>query len=54
MGYDKIDAVDAAIGSGDIEKEAAIQESIFQEDSPYLEVRSSVSCLFPPPPVTCL
>lgn len=42
MDHDKIDAVDNAIASGDAEKEAAIEQSILQEDSPYLEVRSSV------------
>lgn len=42
MDYEKIDAVDAAIASGDTEKEAAVEVSILQEDSPYLEVRSSV------------
>lgn len=43
MDHDKIDAVDVAIASGDAEKEAAIEQSILQEDSPYLEVRSSVN-----------
>lgn len=43
MDHDKIDAVESAIASGDPEKEAAIEQSILQEDSPYLEVRSSVS-----------
>jgi hypothetical protein len=43
MDYDKIDVVDAAIASGDVEKEAAVEQSLLQEDSPYLEVRSSVS-----------
>lgn len=43
MDYDKIDAVDAALATGDVEKEAAVEHSILQEDSPYLEVRSSVS-----------
>lgn len=42
MDVDKIDAVDAALQTGDAEKEAAIEQSILQEDSPYLEVRSSV------------
>jgi len=42
MDYDKIDAVDAALATGDVEKEAAVEESILQEDSPYLEVRSAV------------
>lgn len=43
MDYEKIDAVDAALATGDAEKEAAVEESILQDDSPYLEVRSSVS-----------
>lgn len=47
MDYEKIDAVDNAIASGDAEKEAAVEQSILQEDSPYLEVRSSVSPLSP-------
>lgn len=45
MDYEKIDAVEAAIASGDADKEAAVEHSILQEDSPYLEVRSSVSPL---------
>lgn len=45
MDYDKIDAVDAAIASGDVEKEAAVEHSILQDDSPYMEVRSSVSSI---------
>lgn len=47
MDHDKIDAVDNAIASGDAEKEAAIEQSILQEDSPYLEVRSAVSSARP-------
>lgn len=43
MDHEKIDAVDSAIASGDPEKEAAVEVSILEEDSPYLEVRSSVS-----------
>lgn len=45
MDVQKLDAVDAAIASGDIEKEAAVEESLLEEDSPYMEVRSSVSSL---------
>ncbi|KAH8881835.1 Tetrapeptide transporter, OPT1/isp4 [Thozetella sp. PMI_491] len=42
MDYDQIDAVDAALATGDPEKEAAVEQSILQEDSPYMEVRASV------------
>lgn len=38
----KLDTIDAAIASGDMEKQAAIDESLLQEDSPYMEVRVSV------------
>ena len=48
MDFEKIDAVDSALASGDAEKEAAVEQSILQEDSPYLEVRSSVSF-----PISC-
>lgn len=40
---EKLDNIDDALASGDAEKEAAIDESLIQEDSPYPEVRSSVS-----------
>lgn len=43
MDDDKLDAVESAVASGDAEKEAAVEQSILQEDSPYLEVRTSVS-----------
>ncbi|KAG9250828.1 OPT oligopeptide transporter protein-domain-containing protein [Emericellopsis atlantica] len=39
---EKLDNIDAAIASGDPEKEAALDESLIQEDSPYYEVRISV------------
>lgn len=42
LGVDKLDTVDDALRSGDVEKEAAVEESLLQEDSPYPEVRSSV------------
>lgn len=42
MDLDKIHAVEAAIETGDAEKEAAVEQSILQEDSPYFEVRSAV------------
>ena len=43
---EKLDVVDEVIETGDVEKEAAIEESLIEEDSPYPEVRASVSCLF--------
>lgn len=42
LDIDKLDAVDEAIASGNPDKEAAIDESLLQEDSPYPEVRASV------------
>lgn len=42
LDVDKLDNIDDALASGDAEKEAAIDESLIQEDSPYPEVRSSV------------
>lgn len=42
---DKLDNIDDALASGNAEKEAAIDESLIQEDSPYPEVRTSVSGL---------
>ena len=46
LDIDKLDTVDNALASGDVEKEAAVEESLLVEDSPYPEVRSSVC--FPP------
>lgn len=43
LDVDKLDAVDNALASGDIEKEAAVEESLLVDDSPYPEVRSAVS-----------
>ncbi|KAH6658562.1 Tetrapeptide transporter, OPT1/isp4 [Truncatella angustata] len=43
MDYDKIDAVDAALASGDAEKGAAVEVTLLQEDSPYMEVRAAVA-----------
>jgi hypothetical protein len=40
---ERLDTVDAVVASGDIEKEAALEESLLEEDSPYQEVRISVS-----------
>ncbi|POR35425.1 Uncharacterized protein TPAR_04380 [Tolypocladium paradoxum] len=42
LDIDKLDNIDEALASGNAEKEAAIDESLIQEDSPYYEVRSSV------------
>src|SRR5688572_28153881 len=42
LDIEKLDNIDAAISSGDVEKEAAIDESLIQEDSPYPEVRVAV------------
>ncbi|KAH6896503.1 OPT family small oligopeptide transporter [Thelonectria olida] len=39
----KLDDVDNALQTGDLEKEAAVQETLIEEDSPYPEVRASVS-----------
>ncbi|KAK5998534.1 Sexual differentiation process protein isp4 [Cladobotryum mycophilum] len=39
---DKMETIDDAIASGNVEKEAAIDQSLIQEDSPYAEVRASV------------
>lgn len=44
LDIDKLDNIDEALASGNAEKEAAIDESLIQEDSPYPEVRASVSC----------
>jgi OPT family small oligopeptide transporter len=38
----KLDAVDHAIQTGDVEKEAAVESSLLDEDSPYPEVRAAV------------
>ena len=43
LDIDKLDNIDDALASGNAEKEAAIDESLIQEDSPYPEVRASVS-----------
>lgn len=39
---EKLDTVDNALASGDLEKEAAIEGSLLLEDSPYPEVRVAV------------
>lgn len=38
----KLDNIDDALASGNVEKEAAIDASLIQEDSPYPEVRAAV------------
>lgn len=43
MQEDKLDAIDDAIETGDVEKEAAIETSLIGENSPYVEVRNAVS-----------
>lgn len=43
MDVDKLDTVDRVVASGDVEKEAALEDSLLEEDSPYAEVRASVS-----------
>ncbi|KAH8895289.1 Tetrapeptide transporter, OPT1/isp4 [Thozetella sp. PMI_491] len=42
MDLDKLDAIDNAVEGGDIEKEAAVEQSLLLEDSPYMEVRAAV------------
>jgi hypothetical protein len=42
MDIHTIDDIDNAIGTGDAEKEVAVEQSILEEDSPYFEVRASV------------
>ena len=42
LDIDKLDNIDDALASGNAEKEAAVDESLIQEDSPYPEVRASV------------
>ncbi|KAH8896754.1 OPT family small oligopeptide transporter [Thozetella sp. PMI_491] len=43
MDDEKLDAVDNAINFGDAEKEAVVESSLIGENSPYAEVRNSVS-----------
>lgn len=45
LDVDKLEAVDNVLVTGDLEKEAAVEEQLLAEDSPYPEVRSSVSLL---------
>lgn len=42
LDINKLDNVDEALNSGNAEKQAAVDESLIQEDSPYPEVRASV------------
>ena len=43
MDIEKLDAMDAAIETGNLEKEAAVENSLIAENSPYAEVRTAVS-----------
>lgn len=45
LDIDKLEAVDNVLATGDIEKEAVIEDQLLSEDSPYPEVRASVSIL---------
>lgn len=38
----KLDDVDNVLATGDVEKEAVVEEQLLAEDSPYPEVRASV------------
>ncbi|KAK2616194.1 hypothetical protein QQS21_000826 [Conoideocrella luteorostrata] len=42
LDYDKLETIDAALESGNVEKQAAVDEGIIQENSPYPEVRAAV------------
>lgn len=42
MDLEQIDAVDNALKSGDVEKEAVVGRNLLLEDSPYMEVRAAV------------
>ncbi|ROV88351.1 hypothetical protein VSDG_09400 [Cytospora chrysosperma] len=42
MDIDKLDAADEVLREGDLEKEAVVETSLLEEDSPYAEVRASV------------
>ncbi|KAK7421248.1 hypothetical protein QQZ08_010025 [Neonectria magnoliae] len=42
LDVEKLDDVDRVLETGDVEKEAAVQETLLVEDSPYPEVRASV------------
>jgi len=42
MDVNKLDTIDNVVNSGDVEKEAAFEESLLGEDSPYAEVRAAV------------
>jgi hypothetical protein len=42
LDVDKLESIDDAIESHDVEKEANLDKAMIQEDSPYAEVRASV------------
>lgn len=43
LDIDKLEAVDNVLATGDIEKEADVEDQLLSEDSPYPEVRAAVS-----------
>ena len=45
LDVDRLDAVENVIQSGDVEKQAAVEETLLEEDSPYAEVRTAVCSL---------
>lgn len=47
MDDEKVDAIDAALETGNAEKEYVVEESILGENSPYAEVRAAVSRVLP-------
>ena len=42
---EKLETIDDALASENMEKQAVVDETLIQEDSPYPEVRASVSAL---------
>lgn len=44
LDVDQLNVVDEVIASGDVEKEAALERSVLEDNSPYAEVRASVCC----------
>lgn len=45
---EKLDTIDDALASENVEKQAVVDETLIQEDSPYPEVRASVRFLASP------
>lgn len=52
MDIDKLDAIDSAIESGDLEKEGVVEHQLIAENSPYAEVRAAVSFGAPVVPIS--